>query len=218
MLYYMMNKPAGYLTACSDELRPTVMEFIPEEYRSSLKPIGRLDMDTTGLLLFTDDGRVTPALMQPKSHVEKKYFFYAIGKIDAAKKRSLEQGVRLGSSGEISLPAVFGKIWEGTVGDISSFLPERRKMKYLKNPSGPAFAGTLTVREGKKHQIKLMLRAVDCKIIRLSRVSLGGITLDLSLKAGEGRFLYGEELNIISELIERGAAKTSEVKPDFSKA
>jgi len=201
MKYYMMNKPAGYLTACSDENRPTVMEFIPDEYKDTLKPVGRLDMDTTGLLLFTDDGKLTPALMQPSKHVEKTYFFYAVGALSEDDINALETGVSLYGEDHITMPAKYREIWKGTVKDISAFLPERRKMKYLKNPGGPAFAGTLTVREGKKHQVKLMLRAVDCKIMKLSRISLAGLTLDLSLSPGEGRFLTDEETAVLTSLV-----------------
>ena len=197
----MMNKPSGYLTANGDRMRPTVMEFVPEELRGVIMPVGRLDMDTTGLLLFTDDGRLTPALMHPDRHVEKEYFFYAIGKLSEGQIALLESGVEIGPCDGLTKPAEYRTIWSGTVSDISGFLPERRKMKYLKNPRGPAFAGVLKIHEGKKHQVKLMLRSVDCKIVKLKRISLGGLRLDLSLREGEIRRLTPEEEALITSYI-----------------
>lgn len=201
MNYYMMNKPSGYLTANGDRTRPTVMEFIPEELRGKIMPVGRLDMDTTGLLIFTDDGRLTPALMHPDRHVEKEYFFYAIGRLTDERIASLEGGVEIGPCEGLTKPAEYRTVWSGTVSDISAYLPERRRMKYLKNPDGPAFAGVLKIHEGKKHQVKLMLRAVDCKIVKLRRISVGGLRIDPSLPEGGIRRLTPEEEELITSYI-----------------
>ena len=99
-----MNKPGGYLTARSDRTRPTVMELLPPELRG-LHPVGRLDMDTEGLLLLTDDGSLDPLLLRPESHVEKLYFFRAFGRLEAEDFARMAQGVTLEGTGVISQPA-----------------------------------------------------------------------------------------------------------------
>lgn len=104
-LYYMFNKPAGLITACSDEFRPTIMECFPPELAEKLHPIGRLDLDTRGLLIMTDDGKLDPAMMHPERHVDKEYFFYAIGELTEEKNRRLESGVPIDADGDLTRPA-----------------------------------------------------------------------------------------------------------------
>ena len=86
MLYYMFNKPQQCVTACSDTMHKTVMDYFPAELAGSLHPVGRLDKDTCGLLLLTDDGSLDQKLMQPEMHVSKTYFFYAIGQMNTLRK------------------------------------------------------------------------------------------------------------------------------------
>lgn len=95
MVYYMFNKPMGCVTARHDELHKTVMDYFPEEQRLRLHPVGRLDLDTEGLLIVTDDGKLDGLLMQPGRHVEKQYFFRALGNIDEDKARLIESGIAL---------------------------------------------------------------------------------------------------------------------------
>lgn len=197
--YYMFNKPSGYITAVRDERRATVMEFFPEELRKTLHPIGRLDRDTHGLLLFTDDGQLDPALMRPEHHVDKEYLIYGIGSVTPEKAAALENGVPLPPDGAVTRPARFVLEEELTVAQIEEFLPAFRKKKYLHNPDGPAFRARLTIREGKKHQVKLMMRAVNCRVCRLCRVSLGGIRLDPALPEGGFRPLTDDEIALLEE-------------------
>lgn len=198
---YMFNKPAGYLTSCRDPYGATVMEFFPEGTARRLHPVGRLDRDTRGLLLFTDDGRVDRALLEPERHVPKKYFFYAIGEVTPEMAEKIEGGVFIGGSGVMSRPAVFRRTGVFTVSQIAGYLPPSRKTRYLKNPNGAAFSAELEISEGRKHQVKLMMRAVGCRVVYLRRISVGGISLDESLPEGGYRPLNDGERKIIEAYV-----------------
>ena len=200
-VYLMFHKPAGYLSAVRDPQKPTVMEFFPPELRERVHPVGRLDYNTRGLLLFTDDSRVDRALLFPERHVVKKYAFSAIGVMTPEKIARLETGVFIGSSGVMSRPARFTMERTCTVEDIKADLPPIRRMDYLKNPQGPAFYGCLEVTEGRKHEVRLMLRAVDCKIMRLCRVEMAGIRLDPDLPEGAYRPLNEAEMAVLNRQI-----------------
>ena len=200
-VYLMFHKPAEYLSAVRDAQKPTVMEFFPPELRERIHPVGRLDYMTRGLLLFTDDSRVDRALLLPERHVVKKYAFSAIGVMTVEKIARLETGVIIGSSGVVSRPAKFTMGSICTVRDIRDDLPSFRKNDYLKNPEGPAFHGTLEVTEGRKHEVRLMLRAVDCRIMRLTRVEMAGIRLDPDLPEGKYRPLNAAEMAILESQI-----------------
>lgn len=192
--YYMFNKPKGCVTARTDALNKTVMDYFPPEQRNMLHPIGRLDKDTEGLLLVTDDGMLTHRLMQPKGHVSKTYFFYAIGRLTDEKKERIRQGVFLQGRTEPTLPAEIECLSMGKITDIAEFLPEKKKESLLKNPSQDIFSGTITITEGKNHQVKRMLRAIDCCIMYLERISVGNVKLDPALPRGCYRPLTDEEL------------------------
>lgn len=197
-LYYMLNKPRGCVTARVDDRYPTVMPCFPEPLRSALHPVGRLDMDTEGFLLFTDDGALDNHLMQPGCHVEKTYFFWALGELDGEKIRRLEQGITLRRGNFTTQPAAVTVEARATVAAIRDLLPEREKLRYLRNPSGAAVSGTLTIREGKWHQVKRMLKSVNCQVVYLKRISLGGIALDPLLSPGQYRKLTPEEETILT--------------------
>ena len=167
----MMNKPAGLLTARSDRSRPTILELLPPELHG-LHPIGRLDMDTEGLLLLTDDGRLDPLLLRPESHVEKLYFFRAFGHLDADAFARMQEGVLLEGSGIRSLPA---RAWlEGysTIGACEALLPPKKHNHLMKNPQRPVTEGWLALREGRKHQVKLMVKAVGGHVFTLKRLAI----------------------------------------------
>ena len=195
MLYYMLNKPRGCVTARSDAVHRTVLDFFPQELADKLHPVGRLDKDTCGLLILTDDGDLDMRIMQPRKHVSKTYFFYAIGTVDNDKKQLLESGIPMAdfTTGR----AEFRMIRECRIRDLEQFMPEDRREKYMKNPDGPAFAATLTICQGRKHQVKRMLEAIGCRIFYLRRESIGGLALDPSLKTGEYRQLTPEELELL---------------------
>ena len=171
------------------------MDFFPQELAEKLHPVGRLDKDTCGLLILTDDGDLDMRIMQPRKHVSKTYLFYAIGTVDNDKKQLLESGIPMAdfTTGR----AEFRMIREYRIRDLEQFMPEDRREKYMKNPDGPAFAATLTICQGRKHQVKRMLEAIGCRIFYLRRESIGGLALDPSLKTGEYRQLTPEELELL---------------------
>lgn len=198
MLYYMINKPFGCVTACGDDVYPTVMDCLPPDLASRLHPVGRLDFDTRGILILTDDGELDQALLLPENHVDKEYFFYAIGVLDDEKISRIENGVvidggRRARSAGITVENVC------TVKDIEAYLPSYRRDRYMKNPNGGAFSARLTIREGKKHQVKLMMRSVGCRVCALFRTSFAGITLDPALREGEYRELRSDEISVIED-------------------
>lgn len=192
--YYMMNKPQGYLSAKTDAWRPTVMSFFPLELAELLHPVGRLDKDTEGLLLFTDDGMLDRHLLRPEHHVEKGYFFRSFGKLTEADFRQMEQGVVLCGSNAVSKKARAELLTHETIGENLDLLPEERKWHFIKNPNRPVTVGRLWLTEGRKHQVKLMVKAVGGHIFFLKRFSIAGLLLDSALAPGQYRILTAEEL------------------------
>ncbi len=188
----MFHKPQGCVTARSDAVHRTVMDYFPPELRQVLHPVGRLDKNTSGLLLLTDDGDLDLRIMQPGKHVPKTYFFYALGSMDAEKQRRLEEGIAL--AGFTTRRAVFHLERTYRIRELEAFMPPERRERYLRNPEGAAFAGTLTVCEGKKHEVKRMLEAVMCRVIYLRRDRIGSVSLDPALEPGQFRELTAEEL------------------------
>ncbi len=197
MLYYMFNKPQGCVTARTDAVHRTVMDYFPPELRGKLHPVGRLDKDTCGLLIITDDGDLDFRIMQPDRHVSKIYFFYAVGSPDDEKIRRLENGIAM--AGFVTKNAEFRLIGEYQIRQLEQFIPDLRRERYMKNPDGPAFAAELTVHEGKKHEVKRMLEAVGCRIFFLRRVSIGGLVLDEALAPGEYRLLTDDEVELLKK-------------------
>lgn len=197
MLYYMFNKPQGCVTARTDAVHRTVMDYFPPELRGKLHPVGRLDKDTCGLLIITDDGDLDFRIMQPDRHVSKTYFFYAVGSPDDEKIRRLENGIAM--AGFVTKNAEFRFIGEYHIRQLEQFIPDLRRERYMKNPDGPAFAAELTVHEGKKHEVKRMLEAVGCRIFFLRRVSIGGLVLDEALAPGEYRLLTDDEVELLKK-------------------
>lgn len=195
MLYYMFNKPQGCVTARSDAVHITVMDYFPADLAEKLHPVGRLDMDTCGLLILTDDGDLDFRIMQPAKHISKTYFFYAVGSVDKEKIQKLENGLKM--AGMTARKAVFTMIREYRIRELESFIPQDRREKYMKNPEGQAFAASLTIHEGKKHEVKRMLEAVGCRIFYLRRDRIGGLSLDTSLNEGEFRPMTDNELKLL---------------------
>lgn len=166
-VYIMMNKPEGYISATEDGRAPVVTELLSDTLRRrGLFPAGRLDKDTTGFMLLTDDGQTAHRLLSPRHHVEKTYAFALDAPLpDGAEERFLA-GVTLGD--EICKPARL------------SLSPERKE-------------GEIVLTEGKYHQIKRMMQKEGSTVVSLKRISFGGIPLDESLAAGEWRHLTKEE-------------------------
>lgn len=168
--YIMLNKPEGVVSATEDGRDKTVLDLLPEKLRRlNLFPCGRLDKNTVGLMLLTDNGELAHRLLAPKSHVAKSYRFEAASEISEEEKTALENGVYI-AGGYLTKPATL-------------VLDTGRK------------SGVITIIEGKYHQIKLMLEAVDNKILHLGRITFGPLVLDESLPRGEWRFLTEEEIH-----------------------
>ena len=138
--YYMLYKPRGLLTAKRDARRETVMSCFPEALRETLHPVGRLDRDTEGLLLFTDDGMLDVRLLRPEQHVEKEYEYRAFGLLDETAMRQLETGVLLLEGQPPSLPARAQLLAHTSIGESAPYLPERFREKIPEKP-GPARHG-----------------------------------------------------------------------------
>lgn len=198
MLYYMFNKPQGCVTARSDAVHRTVMDYFPRELAERLHPVGRLDKDTCGLLILTDDGDLDFRIMQPDRHVSKTYFFYAIGTMNDEKKQLLEKGVPM--VGFTTGAAVLTLQKEYRICELEKFMPAERRERYMRNPDGPAFSASLTIHEGKKHEVKRMLEAVGCRIFYLRRESIGSLQLDSSLAEGEYRELSDNEVDMLGNV------------------
>ena len=158
--YYMLNKPAGVISATEDQSCQTVVDLIKDKKRKDLFPVGRLDKDTEGLLLITNDGALAHRLLSPKKHVDKCYFARICGKVTEEDVRSFEKGVNIGSQEqpEITMP---GKLEIITSDDISKI--------------------RLTIQEGKFHQVKRMFQAVGKEVIYLKRLRMGTLILDENL-------------------------------------
>lgn len=171
--YYMLNKPAGVISATEDQSCQTVVDLIKDKKRKDLFPVGRLDKDTEGLLLITNDGALAHRLLSPKKHVDKCYFARICGKVTEEDVRSFEKGVNIGSQEqpEITMP---GKLEIITSDDISKI--------------------RLTIQEGKFQQVKRMFQAVGKEVIYLKRLRMGTLILDENLGIGEYRPLTKEEL------------------------
>lgn len=164
--YYILNKKSGYVTAVEDPRDKTVMDLLPDwVIKKDLAPVGRLDKDTEGLLLLTNDGQLNHKLLSPKSHVDKTYIAYTEKDFDEKDLEKLRNGVDIG--GYITMPAEAKKISE----------------KIL----------SLTIREGKFHQVKKMVEGIDNKVIYLKRISFGKLVLG-DMELGEVKEINLEDI------------------------
>jgi 16S rRNA pseudouridine516 synthase len=193
--YYMFHKPEGCITATKDSTSKTVMDYFIAERNKGLFPVGRLDKDTEGLLLVTNDGEFSHSLMFPEKQMEKTYFFWAFGSLDDTARAQLISGVIIGE-GEPLAKATEVKVEEDGLYQI---LKDQMHMVNLKEIKIDAtrqkvVAGYLTITEGRKHQVKRMLKAVGCYVAYLKRVSIGGLQLDETLQKGQYRELSLDEI------------------------
>lgn len=171
-VYLMLNKPKGIITTTSDEMgRATVLDITPEKYRhSGLYPVGRLDRDSTGLLILTNDGDLTYQITHPGFEQEKEYLVQVDGALSAEEKKRLEQGVKL---------------------DDGVTAPAR-----VREVSFPPYGYSITIHEGKKRQVRRMFAALGYMVKELKKVRQGGLCLG-SLKEGETRELDAGEVRIL---------------------
>ena len=195
--YYHFYKPVGCVSARRDGEHPTVMDYFPEEDRETLFPLGRLDKNTEGLLLVTDDGKLNHRLLDPANHVEKTYLLWAAGTLGVGELEQLRSGIHLKGIPEPTKPAQVEILATDCIAGISEQLFENRRHLLEENPQMPAVCLRLTITEGKRHQIKRMLEAVGCTVVYLKRTHFAGIPLDEGLKPGEYRPLTEEELSLL---------------------
>ncbi len=171
--YYMLNKPAGVISATEDPRERTVIDLIRDKKRKDLFPVGRLDKDTEGLLLITNDGKLAHRLLSPRRHVDKTYYVRVRGCVTEEDVRRFAGGLDIGTEEEEELtrPGILQILNAGEESEI-----------------------LLTIQEGKYHQVKRMFEAVGKEVVYLRRESMGTLMLDNNLKAGEYRPLTKEEL------------------------
>ena len=167
--YFLLNKPAGCVTATKDNLSETVMSFLPDNRRDDLFPVGRLDKDTEGLLLITNDGQLAHELLSPRKHVDKTYFATIEGEVKEEHKQLFLEGLDIGDE-DLTMPAKLKIISSGEISEIE-----------------------LTIQEGRFHQVKRMFEAIGTKVTYLKRISMGPLSLG-QLQPGEVRTLTEEEL------------------------
>lgn len=165
--YYILHKPAGVITATEDKKESTVMDILREEKVKNLFPVGRLDKDTEGLLLITDDGELAHNLLSPKKHVDKEYLVKVRDSISEDDCRKLSEGVDIGDE-KPTAPAKVERVAEKEI--------------------------LLTIREGRFHQVKRMLQAVGNEVLYLKRLSMGSLRLPKDLEKGAYRPLSEEEI------------------------
>ena len=199
MRYYMLNKPGGVVTAVRDKDSKTVMDCFPKDMRHGLHPVGRLDRDTEGLLIITDDGDLTFRLTRPEFGITKRYFFRAFGKITEEDIEKLAKGGLLFGNGEEAKPAFVSDIILSTVEEDMEHIPEENRAHCSKNPKGATFSAVITVTEGKRHEVKLLIKSIGCRIFYLKRISMGDFVLDPVLKPGEFREFTLEEIKLAEE-------------------
>lgn len=172
--YYMLNKPAGVVSATTDKFSTTVVDLIKEGKKKELFPVGRLDKDTEGLLLITNDGDLAHKLLSPKKHVPKVYFAKVNGRVTQEDAKRLQEGIVLEDFN--ALPAELNILKS----DLESLVE-------------------ITIFEGKFHQVKRMFEALGKEVIYLKRLSMGTLQLDETLEISQYRKLTAEELSLLKE-------------------
>lgn len=168
--YYMLNKPAGVVSATEDARDRTVVELISEKLRDDLFPVGRLDKDTEGLLLITNDGDMAHRLLSPKKHVDKTYFAVIDGKVTEEDIQMFQEGMDIGDD-KLTMPAELVILKSDETSEIE-----------------------LTIREGRFHQVKRMFHAVGKEVTYLKRLRMGTLQLDDTLEPGQYRALTKKEI------------------------
>lgn len=188
-LYLMLHKPAGVVSATEDNREQTVLDLVRQQSAESAEaaaengfflgkrevfPVGRLDKDTEGLLLLTDDGELAHRLLSPKKHVDKVYFAWLDGEVPEDAAQRFAEGIQVGNDYK-ALPAGL-EVLRATEGKSEVYI---------------------TLKEGKFHQVKRMCHEIGCEVTYLKRISMGGLVLDEGLRPGECRKLTAEELSLL---------------------
>lgn len=171
--YYLLYKPAGCVSATEDRLHRTVMDYLTDTVRKDLFPVGRLDLDTEGLLLITNDGALAHDLLSPSKHVEKTYYAKVKGRVTEDDVNRFKKGVDIGEE-KPTKPAKLVIVSEGDISEIR-----------------------LTITEGRFHQVKRMFEAVGKEVVYLKRLSMGSLVLPDDLAPGDYRSLTTQELEAL---------------------
>lgn len=175
-VYYMLNKPAGYVSATRDNKDRTVMELLDKkDLREDMFPVGRLDKDTEGLLIISNDGAMAHDILSPRKHVDKTYYVKVKGKVKEEHVEMFSEGVDIGEKSR-TLPAKLNTIKSLDISEVY-----------------------LTISEGKFHQVKRMFKAVGLEVIYLKRIKMGNLELDDTLIPGRYRPLTDSELKMLCE-------------------
>lgn len=175
-IYIMLNKPQGVISASNDKTQKTVVDLVPEQLRrEGLFPAGRLDSDTRGFVLITDDGDFAHRILSPKNHIMKTYHAVLLHPLSDEDIRHFREGIEL-KDGTLCLEA---------------------QVRMLENTKEPT--AEVMIHEGKYHQVKRMFAALGNKVVDLRRVKMGGLSLDESLSEGQCREIKDEELLLITE-------------------
>ena len=175
LVYILLNKPQGVITATEDAREKTVLDLIRGRKRKDLFPVGRLDKDTEGLLLITNDGELAGRLLSPKHHVPKTYYARVEGWMGEEQVELFREGLDIGDDKK-TLPAELKILTAGEISEIE-----------------------LTITEGRYHQVKRMVQAAGCRVIFLKRISMGSLQLPEDLAPGEFRRLTEEEKEALRE-------------------
>lgn len=174
--YIMLNKPVGYVTTVKDQFdRPTVISLVENEISARLFPVGRLDYDTEGLLLLTNDGDITYRITHPKFHTDKTYIAVVTGNMTVAGITKLKSGLR-----------------------IDNYKTSPAEAEILDSQNGKTLV-KITIHEGKNRQVRKMFEAIDCKVIALQRIKVGELELG-NLPEGRWRHLTSHEVNYLKNL------------------
>ena len=174
-VYYMLHKPAGVVSATEDKREKTVLDLLKsEDRRDGIFPVGRLDKDTEGFLLLTDDGDLAHRLLSPRKHVDKTYYAKIAGSVTEAHIERFREGLDIGDEKK-TLPAML---------EILASEPETSEIR-------------ITNHEGRFHQVKRMFEAVGCKVTYLKRLSMGAVALDETLAPGDYRPLNEKERELL---------------------
>lgn len=168
--YYLFYKPMGCVSATEDNIHKTVMDYMTNVVRKDLFPVGRLDIDTEGLLLITNDGALAHELLSPAKHVDKTYYAKVRGRVTEKDVNLFENGVDIGDE-KLTKPARLKILYEGDISEIE-----------------------LTITEGRFHQVKRMFEATGKEVLYLKRISMGSLTLPKDMEPGTYRPLTAQEL------------------------
>ncbi|MBQ6710751.1 MAG: pseudouridine synthase [Clostridia bacterium] len=184
--YYLFHKPFGCVTARRDDRYPTVMDWFAGLNNPDLSPVGRLDRETEGLLLITDDGMFNRQMTRPEFHKEKTYTFTLLGDLTEEKRLALEAGVLLNGEDTPTAPARITVTGKSTLGAVLPTLHPEIREKSAHNPQDrPVTFGTITITEGRNRQIRRMMKTQRLLVLQLKRIKMGEITLPSDLKPGE---------------------------------